>query len=134
MKRTPIALMAAAVLAVSLSPVSSASLPPGDYNFTVLGSEPIPPVHVVECGFECITLTSDSGFKVDLTVNRRGDRYEGRIVSPAGVVCDDKKAHRAETSYTVNVDGTEGRVEVIGQPCQEGVPVVPLVFSLTTVA
>jgi hypothetical protein len=103
----------------------------GDYNFTVLGSETIPPVHVTECGPDCITIAADSGFKIDL--NRQGDKFVGRTTNAAGAVCaDNKKSIKADSVYTVDVDGTDGLVKVEGQPCGDG-EVVPLAFTLTPV-
>jgi hypothetical protein len=59
----------------------------GDYDFNPPGVQSIP-VQRVDCGFECVTLTALIGTRVDLDVNRRGNRYEGLFdADPHGAMC-----------------------------------------------
>jgi hypothetical protein len=121
---------AVGVTALVLAPAAAAALPAGDYGFTVPGGNPIV-VQVADCGFECITLTTPAGFTMDLHVNRRGDRYEGKGVNSLGAICAfDGKPHPASVFYTVKTDGTAGVTEVTGQPCGPGAAVAPLQFTL----
>jgi hypothetical protein len=118
----------AAFAALTLAPAAAAALPGGNYDFNLPGVDSIP-VSVAECGFECITLTTPSGFKVDMTVNRRGDRYEGLATDPHGAMCG-KTPVLADVFYSVELDGTGGVVEVKGEPCGPGVSIASLVFAL----
>jgi len=77
--RNALILSAAAVAgALILAPAAAAALPAGDYDFNLPGLNSIP-VHVKDCGFECITLTTPSGFKLDMHVNREVDTYIARV-------------------------------------------------------
>lgn len=109
-------------------------LAPGSYLFDVLGSGTLP-VSVEATGPESITLvrpaneTNLEEFRV--TLNRQGDTYVGEIDNPAGVVCkSDKQSHPAQTKYTMRADGSDGLVEVLGEPCGPGDPNIPLKFDL----
>ena len=130
MLKTLILGTAAAAVALVLAPTAAAALPAGDYDFNLPGLDSIP-VHVEKCGLECITLTTPSGFKVDLTVNRQGVRYEGVATDPHGAMCAGKPM-MADVFYSVGTDGMGGVVEVKGQPCGPGAPIAPLVFALAT--
>lgn len=110
------------------APAAAAALPGGDYDFNLPGLNSIA-VHVEDCGFECIKLTTPNKFKVDLHVNRQGTRYEGVATDPHGAMCAGKPM-LADVFYTVNTDGTGGVVEVKGQPCGPGQPIAPLIFAL----
>ena len=120
----------AAVSALILAPAAAAAMPTGDYDFNLPGLNPIS-VHVEETGFEAIKLTTPNGFKVDMAVNRRGDRYEGVATDPHGAMCGGKPM-LADVFYSVDLDGMSGVVEVKGQPCGPGQPIAPLIFNLTT--
>jgi hypothetical protein len=129
--RNALILSAAAVAgALILAPAAAAALPAGDYDFNLPGLNSIP-VHVKDCGFECITLTTPSGFKLDMHVNREGDKYQGLATDPHGAMCAGKPM-LADVFYTVDTDGMNGMVEVKGQPCGPGQPIAPLVFALAT--
>ena len=56
-------------------------MPTGDYDFNLPGLQGIP-VHIEETGFESIKLTTPDKFKVEMTVNRAGTRYEGVAANP----------------------------------------------------
>lgn len=123
---------ASAVLgALALAPpaLAAAALPPGDYNFNLPGLEGIP-VHLADCGFECLTLTAPSGTNVDLHVTRRGDRYEGMVSDPHGAMCHGRPM-MADVFYTIKMDGNYGVVQTKGEPCGPSEIVMPLVFNLT---
>jgi len=129
MKTTLIA-ATAALSALFLAPAAAAALPGGDYNFNLPGVDGIP-VHLEDCGFECLTLTAPSGTKVDLHVNRQGTRYEGMSSDPHGAMCG-KTPMMADVFYSFRLDGNGGVVSVKGQPCGPNQAVMPLVFNLTT--
>ena len=130
-KKFTLGAAAAGVGALILAPAAAAALPAGAYGFTTPGGNP-KVVQIEDCGFECVKLTTPVGFKLDMTVNRRGDRYEGKAVDANGVVCAfDAKAHPASVFYTVNLDGTNGLAGVLGEPCGPGLAIVPLQFTLT---
>jgi hypothetical protein len=131
--RKPFALsVIGAAIALILAPTASATstLAPGEYDFNLPGLQAIP-VHVEECGFECATLTTPNKFKLNLHVNRTGDRYEGVASDPHGAMCG-KTPMLADVFYTVKTDGMSGVVEVKSEPCGPGQPIAPLVFNLTT--
>ena len=75
------------------APAAAAALPGGDYDFNLPGLNSIA-VHVEDCGFECIKLTTPNKFKVDLHVNRQGTRYEGVATDPHGAMCGQADAGR----------------------------------------
>ena len=100
------------------APAAAAALPGGDYDFNLPGLNSIA-VHVEDCGFECIKLTTPNKFKVDLHVNRQGTRYEGVATDPHGAMCGGTPM-LADVFYSVDIDGTGGVVEVKGQPCGPG--------------
>ena len=75
-------------------------------------------------------MTTPNKFKLDLHVNRRGNRYEGLASDPHGAMCG-KTPMLADVFYTVKTDGMSGVVEVKGGPCGPGRPIAPLVFNLT---
>jgi len=122
------AVTATAIGALILAPAAAAALPGGDYDFNLPGVNSIP-VHVEDTGFETIKLTTPSGFKVDMTLNRRGDRYEGVASDPHGAMCG-TVPQLADVFYGVGVDGTGGVVEVKGQPCGPGQSIASLIFAL----
>ena len=63
-----------------------------------------------------------------------GTRYTGQSTNERGIVCSsDSQPRAAETRYRVNSDGTDGLVEVLGQPCGSAAPNVPLAFNLTPI-
>ena len=126
--RTLILGAAIGVGALLLAPAAAAALPGGDYDFNLPGLQPIA-VHVEDCGFECITLTTPNKFKVDLHVNRAGTRYEGVATDPHGAMCG-QTPMLADVFYSVGIDGTGGVVDVKGQPCGPGQPIAPLIFAL----
>ena len=107
-------------------------MPTGDYDFNLPGLQSIP-VHVEETGYETIKLTTPNGFKVNLAVNRRGDKYEGLATDPHGAMCGSTPM-LADVFYAVDLDGTNGVVEVTGQPCGPGTPIDSLVFGLTPIS
>jgi len=84
---------------------------------------------VEDCGFECIKLTAPSGFKVEMYENRWGTRYEGLATDPHGAMCGGRPM-LADVFYTVDTAGSNGVVEVKGQPCGPGAPITPLIFAL----
>jgi hypothetical protein len=127
MKKLIIAATAAGA-ALLLAPAAAAALPGGDYDFNLPGVQSIP-VHVEDVGFESIKLTTPDKFKVDLTVNRAGTRYEGVATNPHGAMCNGTPM-LADVFYSVGLDGTNGVVEVKGEPCGPGKPVAPLIFAL----
>ncbi|MET0996706.1 MAG: hypothetical protein ABWY20_22745, partial [Mycobacterium sp.] len=118
----------AAALTLAPAAAAAAAMPAGDYDFNLPGVQSIP-VHVEDCGFECIKLTTPSGFKVEMTMNKRGDRYEGVATDPHGAMCNGTPM-LADTFYGVDLDGTNGVVEVKGQPCGPGKPIASLIFAL----
>ena len=128
MRKTLILSTAVAAGALILAPAAAAAMPSGDYDFNLPGLNPIK-VHVEETGFETIKLTTPSGFKVNMAVNRRGDRYEGKATDPHGAMCGDKPM-LADVFYSVGIDGMNGVVKVTGQPCGPGAPIASLVFAL----
>ncbi len=122
----------ATAAAVVMAAPASAAIPAGDYQFNLPGINPLP-VHVDDCGHECLTLTTPSGFRLDLTVNRKGTRYEGTASDPHGALCGDTPV-LADVFYSVDLNGMRGVVETVGSPCGPGTPVRPLVFTLTPTA
>ena len=72
--------------ALILAPAAAAAMPTGDYDFNLPGLQGIP-VHIEETGFESIKLTTPNKFKVEMTVNRAGTRYEGVAANPHGAMC-----------------------------------------------
>ncbi len=48
-------------------------------------------------------LTTPSGFKLDMHINRRGDRYDGNATDPDGALCGGRPV-LAEVFYTVDTD------------------------------
>ena len=130
MRKTLILSTAVAAGALILAPAAAAAaaMPSGDYDFNLPGLESIK-VHVEETGFETIKLTTPNGFKVNMAVNRRGDRYEGKATDPHGAMCGGKPM-LADVFYSVGIDGMNGVVEVTGQPCGPGAPIARLVFAL----
>jgi len=126
--KTLILSTAIAAGALILAPAAAAALPGGDYNFNLPGVQSIP-VKIADTGFESIKLTTPDGFKVDMTVNRAGTRYEGVATNPHGAMCNGVPM-LADVFYGVNLDGTNGVVEVKGQPCGSGKPIASLMFAL----
>ena len=120
-----------AASALILAPAAAAAMPAGQYGFNLPGLDSIP-VAVEDCGFECIKLTTPSGFKVEMYVNRRGDRYEGVATDPHGAMCGGKPM-LADVFYGVGTDGMNGVVEVTNEPCGPGAPIASLVFALAPV-
>ncbi len=118
--------------ALLLAAPASASIPNGDYEFNLPGIDPLP-VNVEACGLECLTLSTPSGFRLDLMVNHRGTRYEGLTSDPGGALCGDTPT-AADVFYSVDLNGLGGVVEVIGSPCGPGNTVAPLAFNLTPTA
>jgi hypothetical protein len=114
--------------ALALAPAAAAALPPGQYGFNLPGLDSIP-VSVEDCGLECITLNTPSGFKVRMIVNHRGDRYQGMATDPHGAMCNGQPM-LADVYYGVDLNGMNGVVEVMGQPCGPGQPIQSLVFAL----
>ena len=112
-------------------------LAPGMYNFVILGGNTMP-VALQPCGDGCLALdqgpseANPNGFRQEIKLV--GARYTGQTMSERGIVCiSDGKPRAAETRYSVNSDGTDGLVEVLGQPCGPDAPNVPLAFNLTLV-
>jgi hypothetical protein len=128
MKKTLMAVALAAIAVCGTAPAAAAALPPGPYSFNLPGLDGIP-VEVADCGFECIKLTTPSGFKVDLHVDRRGERYQGLAQDPHGAMCKGVPMF-AEVWYSIYTDGTGGTVSVKGEPCGPGERVMPLMFAL----
>ena len=117
--------------ALILAPAAAAAISTGDYDFNLPGLQGIP-VHIEETGFESIKLTTPDKFKVEMTVNRAGTRYEGVAANPRGAMCQGRPM-MADVFYSVKLDGTGGVVEVKGEPCGPGQPVAPLVFALAPI-
>src|ERR1700754_3622110 len=120
---------------IAVSPKMGAVLAPGMYNFVIKGGGTMP-VALQPCGDGCLALDQGpseavpNGFHQE--VKLVGTRYEGQTMSQRGIVCaSDNKARPAETKYSINSDGTDGLVEVLGQPCGPGAQNVPLAFTLT---
>jgi hypothetical protein len=128
MKTTLTLAAAVGIGALVLAPAAAAALPGGNYDFNLPGLKSIP-VHVEDTGFESMKLTTPDKFKVDLTVNRAGTRYEGVASNPHGAMCMGTPM-LADVFYSVKLDGTGGVVEVKGHPCGPGAPIAPLVFAL----
>ena len=112
-------------------------LVPGMYNFAIKGGQH----HAGDPagvrgrlpGAQSGTVGGQSQ-RVPQEIRLAGTRYTGQSMSERGIVCvSDSQAHAAETSYSVDSDGTDGLVEVLGQPCGPGAPNVPLAFNLTLV-
>ena len=128
MRTTTILAAALAAGALIAAPAAAAALPGGNYDFNLPGVQSIP-VHVEVTGPETIKLTTPSGFKVTMTMNRAGTRYEGLARDPHGAMCGTTPT-LADVFYGVGADGTDGVVEVKGQPCGPGAPIASLTFAL----
>jgi hypothetical protein len=115
--------------ALILAPEAAASIPTGDYDFNLPRLQPIS-VHIEQTGAETVKLTAPSGSKVEMHLNRRGNRYEGMASDPHGAMCG-KTPMLADVFYSIDTDGMGGIVEVKGQPCGPGVAIAPLIFNLT---
>ena len=106
------------------------------YNFVILGGNTMP-VALQPCGTAAwlsigTSEANPNGFRQEIKLV--GARYTGQTMSERGIVCiSDGKPRAAETRYSVNSDGTDGLVEVLGQPCGPDAPNVPLAFNLTLV-
>jgi hypothetical protein len=118
------------------APPMGPALTPGAYNFNITGGSVLP-VTLEACGPDCFILiappsaANPAGFRQELRLT--GTRYTGQSHSEKGIVCaSDRQPRAAESRYSVNLDGTDGLVEVLGQPCGPGPPNVPLAFSLTS--
>ena len=68
-----------------------------------------------------------------MIVNHRGDRYEGMATDPHGAMCNGQPM-LADVYYGVDLNGMNGVVEVMGQPCGPGQPIESLVFGLTPIS
>jgi hypothetical protein len=117
------------------APPMGPALTPGPYHFNIKGGSVLP-VTLDACGPDCFILVAPpsqanrAGFRQEMRLN--GTRYAGQSHSEKAIVCaSDRQPRAAENRYSVNLDGTDGLVEVLGQPCGPGAPNVPLAFSLT---
>ena len=116
----------------SVTPVPP--LAPGNYLFDVVGGLPSP-VIIEATGSEAVTMirpiNENNPDEFRVTLNRKGNTYTGEVNNPVGVVCQsDGQPHPAQNKYTMQADGSDGLVEVLGEPCGPGVPNVPLKFDL----
>jgi hypothetical protein len=134
-QETQVASAAPSTPAPPPAPPMGPALTPGAYNFNITGGSVLP-VTLDACGPDCFVLVAPpsqanpAGFRQEMRLT--GTRYAGQSHSEKAVVCtSDHQPRAAESRYSLNLDGTHGLVEVLGQPCGPWAPNAPLAFSLT---